>query len=64
MNETRYYCPICRKKVLKLPLAYREDGEIKLSGEWAFHAYDTHGIPAEVLARAFQQECRRVIALL
>ena len=48
-NPPKYHCLICHKKIFSLPLVYLKGKGYVISGEAAFHYYDTHGIPHELL---------------
>jgi len=39
-------CPKCRVELGKLFVL--KDGKTIISGKWAFHLWDTHGIPVEM----------------
>ena len=59
-DTPRYHCPYCNKKVLHLPLIYKKDDKLVISGEFAFHAYDTHGIPTIVLEEIWSKFIRAI----
>jgi len=47
-------CPKCKKAELGELFIYK-DGEVKISGKVAFHLYNTHGLPPEILKDAINQ---------
>ena len=63
MDSKQYDCPICNngKRFLNKPLAYRVDGKLSISGEWAFHCYETHGVPEDLLPEVLGG-CLKVMA--
>jgi hypothetical protein len=51
-DTPRYWCPLCFKKILTIPIIWiltDKSKPVVISGEWAFHMRDTHGIPVELL---------------
>lgn len=51
-DPPKYHCMICNKKIFRLPILYVKEGKYVFSGEAAFHYFDTHGIPPELLDSA------------
>ena len=64
VNEKRYRCLLCHKRVLKKPVISLAEGKGVISGEMLFHWYDTHGIPPELGAEMFQNFFLRLRGLI
>ena len=43
-----YECLLCKKSVLTYPVLIDKEGKTYISGELAFHFWDTHGLPVEI----------------
>lgn len=51
----KYMCAICKKRIFTDGLVLKRDSIWEISGEHAFHYYDTHGIPVEIFEEQVNQ---------